>query len=78
MHQVQNDISCLKHFGYLYGGKGKLNVDFLNITLGYLIKNVQMKSYDFIINKCKFHPIHSMALQTHWYIRGKNELKLFY
>lgn len=65
MYQIQNGISCLKHLSYFDGGKGKLNVNFLSITLGYLIKNVQMKSYDFIINKCKFHPIHSMALRTH-------------
>lgn len=71
IYQVHNDILCLKRFGYLYGGKEKLNMNFLSITLGYLVKNVQMKSYHFIINRGLFHPTNSMALRAHWYIREK-------
>lgn len=41
-----------KTFELSWWGKGKLNVNFLSILFGNLIKNVQMKSYDFIINKC--------------------------
>lgn len=64
MHQVHNDISLPKTFWLsLWGKRKKSNVNFLSITLGYFVKNVQMKSYDFIINMCLFHPTHSMALQ---------------
>lgn len=79
MHQVHNDISLPKTFWLsLWGKRKKSNVNFLSITLGYFVKNVQMKSYDFIINMCLFHPTHSMALRTHWYIHVREKMNWNY